>query len=76
MVNDSSPLSINPSTFLKIGITLVLVGRFQGSKLKIKMSYKREIPRLNKDNFSAWQGLMRVHLASIGDLGCILMKNM
>lgn len=34
------------------------------------MSYKREIPRLNKNNFSAWQGLMRLHLASIGDLGC------
>ena len=31
------------------------------------MSYKREIPRLNKDNFSAWQGLIRLHLASIGD---------
>ena len=33
------------------------------------MSYKREIPRLNRDNFSAWQGLMRLHLASIGDTG-------
>ena len=31
------------------------------------MSYKREIPRLNRDNFSAWQGLMRLHLASIRD---------
>ena len=31
------------------------------------MSYKREIPRLNRDNFSTWQGLMRLHLASIGD---------
>ena len=34
------------------------------------MSYKREIPRLNRDNFSAWQGLMSLHLASIGDSGC------
>ena len=34
------------------------------------MSYKIEIPKLNRDNFSAWQGLMRLHLASIGDLGC------
>ena len=34
------------------------------------MSYKREIPRLNKDNFSAWQGLMRLHMASIGDSRC------
>ena len=33
------------------------------------MSYKREIPRLNRNNFSAWQGLMRLHLASIGDTG-------
>ena len=31
------------------------------------MSYKREIPRLNRDNFSVWQGLMKLHLASIGD---------
>ena len=31
------------------------------------MSYKREIPRLNRNNFLAWQGLMRLHLASIGD---------
>ena len=34
------------------------------------MSYKREISKLNRDNFTAWQGLMRLHLASIGDLGC------
>ena len=33
------------------------------------MSYKREIPKLNRDNFS-WQGLMRLYLASIGDSGC------
>ena len=31
------------------------------------MSYKREIIRLNIDNFSTWQGLMRLYLASIGD---------
>ena len=34
------------------------------------MSYKREILKLNRDNFSAWQGLMRLHLATISDLGC------
>ena len=34
------------------------------------MSYKREIPKLNRDNFAAWQGLMRLHLATIRDLGC------
>ena len=33
------------------------------------MSYKREIPKLNRDNFSAWQGLMRLHLATVGDTG-------
>ena len=33
------------------------------------MSYKREIPKLNRDKFLEWQGLMRLHLASIGDLG-------
>ena len=34
------------------------------------MSYKRQIPKLNKDNFAAWKGLMRLHLATINDLGC------
>ena len=33
------------------------------------MSYKREIAGLKRDNFLAWQGLMRLHLASIGDTG-------
>ena len=34
------------------------------------MSYKREIPKLKRDNFVAWQGLMRLHLGSIIDSGC------
>ena len=34
------------------------------------MSYRREIPKLNKDNFVAWQGLMRLHLAIISDSSC------
>ena len=34
------------------------------------MSYKRVIPRLNRDNFSTWKGLMRLHLATISDSGC------
>ena len=34
------------------------------------MSYKREIPKLNRDDFVAWKGLMRLHLATISDLGC------
>ena len=28
---------------------------------------KREVPKLNKDNFAAWQSLMKLHLGSIGD---------
>ena len=34
------------------------------------MSYRREIPKLNIKNFTAWQGLMRLHLATICGLGC------
>ena len=33
------------------------------------MSYKGEIPRLNRDNFLTWQGLIRLHLDSIIDIG-------
>ena len=40
---------------------------FQGtSSKKIKMS-KREVPKLNKDNFATWQSLMKLYLGSIGD---------
>ena len=28
---------------------------------------KREIPKLNKENFMAWQSLMKLHLGSISD---------
>ena len=28
---------------------------------------KREAPKLNRDNFAAWQSLMNLHLGSIGD---------
>ena len=71
MVTDSPLLSVTPPTFPTIGIRALgaCKKRFQGSKLKIRMSYKREIPRINKDNFSAWKGLMRLHLTSIGDTG-------
>ena len=31
------------------------------------MPYKREISRLYRDNFLAWQGLMKLHLAFSGD---------
>ena len=33
------------------------------------MSYRREIPKLNKDNFSAWKDLMKLHLETISGLG-------
>ena len=28
---------------------------------------KREVPKLNKDNFIAWKSLMKLDLGSIGD---------
>ena len=34
------------------------------------MSYRREILKLNRDNFAAWKGLMRLHLETINSLGC------
>ena len=34
------------------------------------MSYKREILKLNRDNFVSCQGLMRLNLATISDSSC------
>ena len=34
------------------------------------MSYRREIPKLNKGNFVAWQGLMRLHMETISNSSC------
>ena len=28
---------------------------------------RREVPKLNRDNFSTWQSLMKLHLRGIGD---------
>ena len=28
---------------------------------------KREVPKLNRDNFTAWKSLMKLHLGRIGD---------
>ena len=39
---------------------------FEELKLKIKM-YKKEVPKLNKENFPAWQSLMKLHISRIGD---------
>ena len=29
--------------------------------------YKKEVPKLNKENFPAWQSLMKLHISGIGD---------
>ena len=31
------------------------------------MMSKREVPKLKRDNFPAWQSLMKLHLGGIGD---------
>ena len=28
---------------------------------------KREVPKLNRDNFPAWKSLMKLHLGGLGD---------
>ena len=28
---------------------------------------KREVPKLNKENFLAWKSLMKIHLGGLGD---------
>ena len=30
---------------------------------------KREVPKLNRDNFLAWKSLMKLHLGGLGDHG-------
>lgn len=40
----------------------------------IKM-YKKEVPKLNKENFPAWQSLMKLHLAGIGDSAKYYIEN-
>ena len=49
--------------------------RFQGPKLKIRMSYRRKIPKLNRDNFEAWQELMKFHLETISDSSLKYLEN-
>ena len=29
--------------------------------------YKKEVPKLNKENFPAWKSLMKLHISGIGD---------
>ena len=38
---------------------------------------RREVPKLNKDNFFAWQSLMKLHLGGISDYAqsCITIKH-
>ena len=39
---------------------------FEELKLNIKM-YKKEVAKLNKEKFPAWQILMKLHIFGIGD---------
>lgn len=39
------------------------------------MTYRREIPKLNSENFKAWQGLKKLHLMSLSNLGCHYLEN-
>ena len=38
---------------------------------------KREVPKLNIDNFPAWKSLMKLHLRGIGDhaQSCIIVEH-
>ena len=38
------------------------------------MSYRRELPKLNRENFSSWQELMKLHLSRIGDNGMFYLE--
>ena len=29
--------------------------------------YKKEVPKLNRETFSAWKSVMKLHISSIGD---------
>ena len=37
--------------------------------------YKKEIPKLNMENFPAWQSLMKVHIDRIGDSKIFYLEN-
>ena len=39
------------------------------------MSYRREIPKLNREKFSALQELMKLHLGTIGVIGLNFLLN-
>ena len=39
------------------------------------MSYRREILKLNRDNFATWQELMMLHLSTIGDTSLNFLVN-
>ena len=47
---------------------------FEELKLKIKM-YKKEVPKLAKENVPAWQNLMKLHIIGIGDTTWTSVKN-
>ena len=37
--------------------------------------YKKEVPKLNKENFPAWQSLKKLHIAKIGDSTKFYLEN-
>ena len=39
------------------------------------MSYRREIPKLNRENFKEWKELMKLHLGTIGDTSLHFLVN-
>ena len=39
------------------------------------MTYKREIPKLNRDNFKTWQELMKLHLMILSHTSCHYLEN-
>ena len=39
---------------------------FKGLKLDIKM-YKKEVPKLKRENFPTWESLMNLYITSIED---------
>ena len=52
----------------------MLQERFKGLR-KRKMSYRREIPKLNRDNFKTWKELMKLHLISLSCTSCHYLEN-
>ena len=37
--------------------------------------YKKEVPKLNKEDFPAWKSLMKLHISRLGDTSWTSVKN-